>query len=248
MLQDHVRLSNDLIRWLKLLALPRWAKVSLAAIMLFTLANALGLLVNGILDRDKDAVAAGISIMTVGLPVGLIVVAVVYSDGGLRQLKNLTHNVLDQDIPTALLENFNARPFMPVNWIPELQARTHGCCADYRILTPDSETSKEILHFIIELNISKVNVVLLLPHNPELERSAAYFQRSPSLMSCLEGAQREGYLLSETPEHRNGMTGLVLTRTLHQDFLLDPAQRLYFSQDLAFFIRGMIEAHRDQAS
>lgn len=244
MLQDNARLSNDLIRWLKLLALPRWAKVALAIIMLFTLANALGLLVNGMLSRDKDAIAAGITMMTVGLPVGLMVVALVFGDGGLRRLKSLTHSVLNEDIPTALHENFNARPFEPAGWIPRLHTRTNGCCADYHVLPPGAETKTAILHFIVELNVNKVNLVLLLPHAPDLEHATAYFKRSSSLQSCLEGAQREGYALSDTPEHRSGMTGLVLTRTLHEDFLLDPARRLYFAQDLAFFIRGMIEAHR----
>ncbi|TSE31970.1 hypothetical protein Tther_00172 [Tepidimonas thermarum] len=244
MLQDNARLSNDIIRWLKLLALPRWAKVGLAIILLFTLANALGLLAVGMLTLDKDSITAGITVMTVGLPVGLMVVAVVFGDGGLRRLKSLTQTVLNEDIPTALRENFNARPFEPAGWLPKLQTRTSGCCADYRVRHPTPGAGVDILHFIVELNINKVNLVILLPHACDLAHAADYFRCSSSLQSCLDGALREGYALNEAPEHRNGATGLVLTRTLHEDFLLDPARRLYFAQDLAFFIRGMIEAHR----
>jgi hypothetical protein len=36
--------------------------------------------------------------------------------------------------------------------------------------------------------------------------------------------------------------GQALIKALDEDFLLSPAQRLYFTQDLAFFLRGLIEA------
>ena len=62
MSEEGMRTSSDLIRWLKMLALPGWAKLGLAAIMLLTLANALGLLIGGMLERDKDAIAASVSI------------------------------------------------------------------------------------------------------------------------------------------------------------------------------------------
>lgn len=58
MSEEGVRTSSDLIRWLKMLALPGWAKLDLAAIMRLTLANALGLLVGGMLARDENAIAA----------------------------------------------------------------------------------------------------------------------------------------------------------------------------------------------
>jgi hypothetical protein len=44
---EEVRTSSDLIRWLKLLALPAWAKLGLALIML------LALLANGTMQKDK---------------------------------------------------------------------------------------------------------------------------------------------------------------------------------------------------
>lgn len=72
---EEVRSSSDRIRWPKMLALPSWAKLGLAAIMLLALPDALGLLIDGMLHKDKDSIAAAVSILTVGLPVGLILEA-----------------------------------------------------------------------------------------------------------------------------------------------------------------------------
>lgn len=43
-----------------------------------------------------------------------------------------------------------------------------------------------------------------------------------------------------TPDH--SASGIVFIKSLHEDFLLEPAQRLYVAQDLSFFTRGMLEA------
>ena len=43
-----------------MLALPTWAKLGLALIMLLALSNAMGLLFSGMLHQGKDAIAAAI--------------------------------------------------------------------------------------------------------------------------------------------------------------------------------------------
>lgn len=242
--EEGFRTSSELIRWLKLLALPLWAKVAIASIMLITLANALHLLLAGVVEPDREAIASGVTLLTVGLPVGLIVVAVVFNDGGATRLRELTRQVLHDDIPSALRNNFDARPFQPAGWVPDIRVRVHGCAGSYVVVSPPSEGNRELLSFVVELNVHKINLVIQLPGHHPLQKAADYFEQTATLKSCLTGALNEGYRLIEMPEHRNGTTGLVLTRTLREDFLLDAAQRLYFAQDLAFFLRGMIEAHR----
>ena len=43
----------------------------------------------------------------------------------------------------------------------------------------------------------------------------------------------------------DGRMGLIFYRTLAQDFLLQPPLRLYFAQDLAFFVRAVLAAQAD---
>lgn len=179
------RSTGDLIRWLKMLALPNWAKVSLAGVMLLALSNALLLLFFGMWDRDKDAITSGVSILTVAIPVGLLVLGLVFNDGGTRKLRLLTKNVLEKELPQAIREN-----------------STH----QDRLSSSDLKD-----HFRYK--------------------------------NCLIGAHQEGYILNENPilSPDQKTTGFVFIKLLHEDFLLEPAHRLYFEQDLSFFIRGMSE-------
>lgn len=48
-----------------MLALPTWAKLGLALIMLLVLSNAMSLLFSGMLHKDKDAIAAAMSILNI---------------------------------------------------------------------------------------------------------------------------------------------------------------------------------------
>ncbi|WP_066268861.1 hypothetical protein [Hydrogenophaga palleronii] len=244
MSEEGLRTSSDLIRWLKMLALPGWAKLGLAAIMLLTLANALGLLVSGMLARDKEAIAAAVSILTVGLPLGLIVIALVFGDGGSRKLRQLTSLLLEKEVPKALQENLAplAGPGALANARIEHQSR--GFITDYTVSMPSDAPPPATLHFRLELNVRKVNLVFWAPTPPADNNARAVFENHPGLHSCLVGAEREGYVLNPLiqTEAGTGRKGCVFIKVLHEDFLLSPAHRLYFAQDLSFFVRGLLEA------
>lgn len=242
--EEGLRTSSELIRWLKLLALPLWAKVAIAFIMLITLANALHLLLAGMVEPDRDAIASGVTLLTVGLPIGLIVVAVVFNDGGASRLRELTRQVLHEDIPSALRNNFDARPFVPADWVPDIRVRVHGCAGSDSVVSPPSEGNRELLSFVVELNVHKINLVIQLNGHHSIQKAADYFERTATLTSCLTGALNEGYRLIEMPEHRNGTTGLVLTRTLARGFPAGRRPMTVLRAGPGIFLRGMIEAHR----
>ena len=234
-------ISSDLIRWLKLLDLPNWAKIFLAAIMLLALSSSLALLINGVAHKDKDAVSSAVSILTVALPIGLVIVALVFGDGGTNKLRELTHRVLNEEVPQAIRENLLHGQFTD----NELNFHPSGFISDYSLIAIKNNR-KVSLKFRIELNIKKVNVVFLIPHEDSKAGDAKSLMKISKIMqSCLEGAEREGYILNPiaTPPDKAGLSGLVFIKTMHSDFLLEPAQRLYFAQDFAFFVRGMLEAN-----
>jgi len=253
MTDESLKTSNDLIRWLKLLALPAWAKVALALIMLLILLSALGLLGWGLYFRDKDSVASAVTILTVGLPVGLIVVALVFGDGGARKLKALTERVLQHEIPDAVLENLSPTNHGERYTQAQVKPRIRGCIADYTLQVTDTHFQgdhriERTLNFKLEINVKKVNFVVWLP----LADGPA--SNLPELLarykSCFFGAEKEGYVQNREPlmGEKQGHMGIVFIKTLGDDFLLNPAERLYFAQDFAFFIRGLLdtEAPYDQ--
>ncbi len=245
MAEETGNVSSDLIRWLKLLALPGWAKLILAGIMLMALSSALALLVNGIVHRDKDAVTSAVSILTVALPIGLVIVGLIFGDGGARKLRDLTNRVLTEEIPIAIRENLKHGQILD----QILTFTPRGFISDYS-LTAQKNSKKTTLNFRIELNIRKVNVVFFVPQlSSNSDDAKAIMQSNSILRSCLEGAEREGYSLNPaaTPADETGLAGVVFIKNMHNDFLLEPAQRLYFSQDFAFFVRGMLEANLERS-
>jgi hypothetical protein len=241
--EENVQASSDLIRWLKLLALPGWAKVVLAGIMLFIIANALALLLGGWIERDKDAISAAVSILTFGLPLGLIVVALVFGDGGSRKLRQLTHQVLEREVPTAIRENLAPLAHGPLA-NATIEPKYQGFIADYTVSTQPATGTGTKLHFRLELNVRKVNLVYWADTEATTTDARRLFESHPGLHSCLVGAEREGYVLNPVLQSVAGDTkkGCVFIKTFHEDFLLSPAQRLYFAQDLSFFVRGLLEA------
>jgi hypothetical protein len=64
----------------------------------------------------------------------------------------------------------------------------------------------------------------------------------------LIGAEREACAPNPVarPDEDAINHALVFIRLLHDDVLIEPAQRLYFAQDLAFFVRGMTDARLAQ--
>lgn len=194
--EDSMKASSDLIRWLKMLALPAWARFALASIMLLILCSALGLLVWGLSYSQHETISSAVTMLTVGLPVGLIVVALIFGDGGARKLKTLTEVVLTKEVPQAILENLRSHAHASQSSEADIETKVRGCIAQ------------------------------------DMER----------YQSCFFGASKEGYIQNQALllNERKGFTGLVFIKTLGDDFLLDSAQRLYFTQDLAFFIRGLL--------
>jgi hypothetical protein len=240
---ESINGSNDLVRWLKMLTLPRWAKFALAVIMLLTLGSALGLLLWGLLLRKYEVISSAVAILTVGLPVGLIVVALVFGDGGASKLKELTKLVLTKEIPEAILLNLASTAGDVSFKTPSITPTLSGCIADYVLSANGApshidEHGKQLtLEFKLELNVRKANLVIWIPASGRGED-----HRVESYQSSFFGAVNEGYVHNIAPVHgaKSGHIGHVFIKTLGDDFLLNAGERLYFAQDLAFFIRGLL--------
>ncbi|MDP2368497.1 hypothetical protein [Rhodoferax sp.] len=241
MSNESVNTSGDLIRWLKMLALPIWAKLGLALIMLLVLFSALGLLVWGLIQQDRESISSAVAMLTVGLPIGLIVVALVFGDGGARKLKSLTQLVLSQEVPEAIRKNLSACPDGSHLSHAEVHHSVQGCIADYRVLTRLGDTRRTALEFKLELNVKKVNFVVWIAV-AQTEPASDLSAQLEAYQSCLFGAANEGYVYNKLPirGERDGLLGLVFIKNLNDDFLINPAERLYFAQDLAFFVRGLL--------
>lgn len=251
MSDEPIKASGDLIRWLRMLALPLWAKAILALIMGVVIASALGLLVWSLSFNRIEVLSSAVAILTVALPITLVVVAMVFGDGGAKKLKTLTKLVLESEVPTALHENLAATSAYAPYDRCDVTLTAHGCVADYALSVarfdqqaPSPASLVRALRFKLELNVRKANVVLWLPR-----RAFASGAGDHPYQSCFFGAAREGYVQNELPIAcaDPDLVGVVFIKNLSEDFLLNPAERLYFAQDLAFFIRGILNVELQHA-
>ena len=215
--------------------------------MLLILGSALGLLIWGLVLAKHEVISSAVAMLTVGLPVGLIVVALVFGDGGASKLKDLTKLVLVREIPEAIILNLASTAGDAHFKTPKIIPTLSGCIADYVLSAngapghADEHGRPLALEFKLELNVRKANLVIWIPaHHEPSGLSADHWMEM--YQSCFFGAVKEGYVHNTAPMHgvKSGHIGHVFIKTLGDDFLLNPGERLYFAQDLAFFIRGLL--------
>ncbi|WP_427914673.1 hypothetical protein ACPWT1_07095 [Ramlibacter sp. MMS24-I3-19] len=233
--------SNEMVRWLRMLALPLWARIAVSLLLTAVILAALGLFGWALWTHQPESASSSIGLLTIALPVMLVVIALVFGQNSDRRLRELTTALLQTGIPRAIHTNFGEAFGISVRTV------VRGCCADYEVwAVPAQGTKAPALRFTVELNVFKVNVCYWLPGSLPGRISA----ESPELGAfrhVILGAIAEGYALNEEPARYQdaapqGGAGLLFFRRMVDDFLLLPGQQLYFAQDLSFFVRGMLEA------
>lgn len=188
---NQLGLSSELLRWLRLLVLPLWARVVIFGLMIVVVVGGLTMLAYGLWAQKDDMASRAMQLITLSLPVLVVVLALVFGQNSDAKLLGLTHQLLGKDFPRTLGQQLHERVQL-----------------GDPVLGPLSHT--------------------------------------------LQGAEAEGYLLNPSPGKLQCADGsdcqaLILYRSLPKDFLLEPAQRLYFIQDLPFFMAGVWHALHTKA-
>ena len=234
-------LSSELLRWLRLLVLPLWARVVIFGLMIVVVVGGLGLLAYGVWAQKDEVASRAMQLITLSLPVLVVVLALVFGQNSDAKLLLLTRQLLGRDFPAALQQQLPDAV--------QLHHQVRGCSGLYRL----RDAQGREVQFQVELNVYKANVALAMAQLPPAVQLAD--PALAPLAHALQGAVAEGYQLNPTPgtlQRTDGRSGpaLILYRTLSKDFLLEPAQRLYFVQDLSFLIAGVWHAqpaHREHA-
>ena len=239
-----IEASNELVRWLQLLVLPIWARVGLVFVMAMLILGSLALLLFGLIRQEKESVSAAVTLMTVSLPVILVITALVFSQNGAQRLKLNTIALLEKELPEALTENLTAE-----DRIVELTKSRQGCCVNYQLVMKKASGDRfGELCFGLEINVRKVNVCFRLSAPAAPARIAIDAPELLAYRHVFTGAIAEGFQLNEVPSNPgiDNSFGVIFFRELETDFLLKPASRLYFCQDLTFFCRGVLLAQMQQ--
>lgn len=129
------------------------------------------------------------------------------------------------------------------------------CFADYRLLSEGKE-----IYLRVELIVKRANVNICVPEayyskiSKFVSRLSEIGEKNADeelvsdnavpLKNTLVGAKSAGYSINPAPIERvfngNRYCAIVLARPLAPDFLWDPAEQLYFCQDLMFMLRAIL--------
>lgn len=233
--------SNELVSWLRMLALPLWIRAAISVLIVSIIASGLALLAHGIWAREAEQVSSAIALVTVSLPVLMIVIALVFGQNSDRKLKELTTQVLQHNIPDAVRANLS-----DAYGKVDIQTGVRGCGADYTLsLSMPGQELPFQQRFRVELNVRKANVCFWLANVALPARLDANSEAVAVFRHVILGALAEGYQLNDAPALSAGeptSRGLLFFRSLDPEFLVRPDQRLYFVQDLSFCVRGFLDA------
>ncbi len=83
--------SSELVRWLQSLALPIWARCLLVIVLFAVMLGGLAMVVWALIWQQREAMTAGVGLLTVALPISLVVMALVF---GQRSEKRLPEDFL----------------------------------------------------------------------------------------------------------------------------------------------------------
>lgn len=257
-----------LLQQFQQVSLPYWSRFLLAgacfvfivtafALLLFTFALP-GICAAGWLPSPCQSVkqpsdelrTAIVSLFSFSVPIFLIGLLLATAEGGVRSLQKRSIEMLTVTVPTALRSaGSDGRPA-----IIETLFQTGGTYAEYEVRAPTGINFASI-RIGIDLNVRKASVRFFLPTSTLSRRVApgdksgegalrfdqVQEQFSHSLHAAVEYEQ---YLLNKAlftiRRSEIDYVVIVAVKLLSRDFLWNPAERLYFAQDLAFFVRSML--------
>lgn len=212
----------------------------------------------GIVESDSypSWVEAATHLLGIIFPFALALVVLSLAENGDEVVQARTYRYMTRTIPRVLLAVDQApAPLIPFRKLRRqrltplvdvcVQQRLGSCVGQYAIVLRDGRR----LRFQLEINVRKANLVLLLAE--AVGAPASPRQGPPSASDLLKrarhsltGAEIEGYRIN--PEIRRVETdqglehGVVLIRNLDPKFLSSAYERVYFAQDLMFFLSALI--------
>lgn len=243
-------LSPSLLQQVRQLSVPIWARGLALTLAVLTTLMAVWLVWSGArscaFECNERLMESGVKILSVAFVPLLVLVYLVFAETGVRALKRKTRELLEVTVVEALYSEVRSNKSCG-NEILGSNAQLleiSGPSAYYRLHVLRCNHSAT-LNFQLDFNVSKVNVVVFLPWLGRERGPALAEQIRTRLGPTLEGARHEGYSMDEnvgyTQIEGRGHAVLCGRKRLGHDFLWDPSSKLYFAQDLRFFLLSLIQ-------
>lgn len=247
-----ISLPPNFLQQFRQLSIPLWVRGAVLVLVMAVFFADVGVLVFSFLNKeDKWLQTAGTVFGATFVPM-LVVVYLAFAETGVSALRKKTQELLEVTVPKSLAEMrgvLQSDGFGDEIDIVIDQVLRNGDSSSKRYcVSIQSASDRNVLSemiFSLDINVSKANVGLWFPSNHFGSSEESILSLLQQLLAhTLEGARREGYEFNENPGriHCDGRDYhcLVAIKRLPADFLWDPGHKLYFAQDLRFFIASAL--------
>lgn len=249
-----ISLPPNFLQQFRQLSIPLWVRGTVLVLVMAVFFADVGVLIFSFLNKeDKWLQIAGTVFGATFVPM-LVVVYLAFAETGVSALRKKTQELLEVTVPTSLAEmrgvlqgdGFGGEIDIVID---QVLLDADSSSKRYRVsIQSSSDQRRNVLSemiFSLDINVFKANVGLWFP----ADRFGSSEKPILSLLQqvlghTLEGARREGYEFNENlgQIHWGGRHYLCLVaiKRLPNDFLWDPGHKLYFAQDLRFFIASAL--------
>ncbi|WP_168735297.1 hypothetical protein [Pseudothauera rhizosphaerae] len=238
-----------LLQQVRQLSIPAWVRYGALALALATFAVGLWLLGAGIIachtaECDERLLETGSRIVAVAFLPVLVLIYLAFAQTGVAALARKSRALLAETIPTVLAaRGGDAAAIGSRHDILRSTVQTfHNDgvpSARYRLELARADSAAE-LWFQVDLNVSKVNVTVFIPWEAPRPAQEAREWLERFFPVSFEGARHEGYTVDSSigliDDAERRFVTVCARRRLAADFLWDPAAKLYFAQDLRYFL------------
>ncbi len=244
---DSVAISSgvELVKQMRQLSIPMWARI-------LTLTVCLAVLIGGILiifvgvagsygNERGDVIDIGGRLLGIALIPSLLLMYLTFAQTGVKALLRKTNSLLDETVPETLALPVSQHDIQSSCFFEHRVATNHETdspTSNYWI-TASAASGDVVIGLKVEINVSKVNVVVCVPLSNTHRCDANV---SDQFDEAISGARKEGYDVTATVSQIRGSSFLEIIgrKKFSDEFLWDSAQKLYFAQDLRLFVMAIM--------
>jgi hypothetical protein len=260
-------MALDTLGGIRSISVPTWLKLLIFVIVLAVLTTDVGIAWVAVTHpQHKDWFTVSVQLVGSLLPLLLVILLLAFSNRGPETIRRKTSSLLLRLAPETITSSLVWSP--QFNVIEKAQASKTGeevtrvevahrrgdfCCI-YRITFSELHTrpgKKHVVFLAVELKVRQVNMHLCVPRNAFESYCAqsglsGYEAFRKAFDHTLSGAERAGCKVNAAIYHFSyaedlPQTGVVVYRELSDDFFTDPAEQLYWAQDMVTMLKGFVE-------
>ena len=260
-------MALDSLVGIRSISVPTWLKLLIFLIVVAVLTADLAIAWVAITEpQHRDWFSVSVQLVGSLLPLLLGILLLAFSSRGTDTIQRKTSHLLLRLAPEIIASSLTWSPEFAVagkaQWSRRRRAETQievayrpgDFACIYRIKFPELHSRPAKMHLVflvVELKVRQVNMHLCVTRTAfdkfcELSQLSGFDAFRKAFDHTLSGAERAGCKVSSAIYHfpydeETVQTAVTVYRELTEDFFTDPAEQLFWAQDMVTMLKGFVE-------